>query len=177
MSVEPHAPDVSVIIPAYNAAGMIGACVASVLGQRTVERFEVIVVDDGSTDGTSDAATCCHDDRVRVLRQANAGAGEARNYGAREARGSILCFIDADCVATPGWLDALVCTIRRGADGVKGSLLTDQRELVARFTQAEYEEKYDRMRGRERIDFIDMGSAAYRRDVMLGLGQGGFDTR
>src|SRR5205823_3073625 len=63
-----------------------------------------------------------------------------------------------------------------GADGAKGTLLTIQPEPVARFTQIEYEDRYDRMRARPQIDFIDMGSAAYRRDVMLGIGEGGFDT-
>lgn len=166
--------EVSVIVPAYNAADTIGACLESVLAQRTTESFEVIVVDDGSTDGTAEVAE--QYEGVRVLRQSNSGASAARNLGAREAQGWILCFIDADCVATHAWLDALAGAIRAGADGVKGSLLTRQTELVARFTQIEYEDKYDRMRARPRIDFIDMGSAAYRRDVMLGIGEGGFDT-
>src|SRR4051794_35505001 len=166
--------DISVIIPAYNAAASIGACIESVLAQQTRERYELLVVDDGSTDCTGEVAA--RYPRVRVLRQANTGVGGARNLGAREARGWILCFIDADCVATSGWLDALVGAIRDGADGVKGTLLTNQPEPVARFTQIEYEDKYDRMAVRSRIDFIDMGSAAYRRDVMLELGEGGFDT-
>src|SRR5207249_6282517 len=107
--------EVSVIIPAYNAAGTIGACVESVLAERTRERYEILVVDDGSTDGTGEIAA--RYPRVRVLRQSNAGASAARNLAAREARGWILCFIDADCVATPGWLDALAGAIRAGADG------------------------------------------------------------
>src|SRR5436305_10594596 len=165
---------ISVIIPAYNAESTIGACVESVLAQQTLERFEVIVVDDGSTDGT--AATAADYPGVRVLLQPNAGASAARNYGAREAIGWMLLFIDADCVATPGWLDALAGALRAGADGAKGTLLTSQPEPVARFTQIEYEDRYDRMAARPRINFIDMGSAAYRRDGMLGVGQGGFDT-
>jgi glycosyltransferase involved in cell wall biosynthesis len=166
--------DVSVIIPAYNAGETIAACVESVLAQQTRERFEVIVVDDGSTDGTAAIATGYPG--MRVLLQPNEGASAARNHGAREALGWMLLFIDADCAATPGWLDALAGALRAGADGAKGTLLTDQPEPVARFTQVEYEERYDRMRTRSRIDFIDMGSAAYRRDVMLELGEGGFDT-
>jgi glycosyltransferase involved in cell wall biosynthesis len=167
--------EISVIIPAYNAGKTIAACIESVLAQRTNERFEIVVVDDGSTDDTANiAAQYPH---VRVLRQQNTGAAAARNYGAREAQGWILCFIDADCVATPGWFDALVGAIRAGADGAKGTLLSDQPELVARFTQIEYEDRYDRMRGRSRIDFIDMATAAYRREVVLDVGEGGFDTR
>jgi glycosyltransferase involved in cell wall biosynthesis len=166
--------EVSVIIPAYNAGATIAACVESVLAQQTHEPFEVIIVDDGSTDHT--ATMAAQYPGVRVLLQPNAGASAARNHGAREARGWMLLFIDADCAATPGWLDALAGALRDGADGAKGTLLTDQQEPVARFTQVEYEDRYDRLRTRPRINFIDMGSAAYRRDVMLGLGEGGFDT-
>lgn len=168
-------PEVSVIIPAYNAAATIGPCLDSVLRQRTLDGFEVLVVDDGSRDGTGEIAA--RFPGVRVLRQENAGASAARNLGAREARGAILLFIDADCVATPDWLGSLASVIRAGADGAKGTLLSRQPEQVARFTQLEYEDRYDRMKGRERINFIDMGSAAYRREVMLGVGEGGFDTR
>jgi glycosyltransferase involved in cell wall biosynthesis len=166
--------EISVIIPAYNAAATIDVCLESVLAQSTGEEFEIIVVDDGSTDDTAEIAGGYPG--VRVLWQENAGASAARNLGAREARGWILCFIDADCVATLGWLDALAGAVRAGADGAKGTLLSDQREPVARFTQIEYEDRYDRMRDLPQIDFIDMGSAAYRREVMLGIGEGGFDT-
>ena len=163
--------EVSVIIPAYNAAKTIGACIESLLAQETDEQFEIIVVDDGSADGTAEMAS--RYPNVRVLCQPNLGAGPARNLAARHAQGWILCLIDADCVATPRWVDALALAIRDGADGVKGTLLSDQRELVARFTQIEYEDKYDRMRPDRPINFIDTGSAAYRRDVFLQAG--GFD--
>src|SRR5205807_2510021 len=123
-------------------------CIESVLAQRISEPFEVIVVDDGSTDNTADVAA--RFPGVRVLRQPNSGVAEARNHGAREATGSILCFIDSDCIATSDWLSELVSAIRTGADGAKGTLLTTQRELVARFTQIEYEDKYDRMRRQPR---------------------------
>lgn len=162
------------IIPAYNAGETIAACLESVLAQETTEPFEVIVVDDGSTDDT--AAIASDYPGVRVLIQPNVGASEARNHGAREAAGWMLLFIDADCIATPRWLDALAGALRAGADGAKGTLLTGQPEPVARFTQIEYEDRYDRMRAHPQIDFIDMGTAAYRRDVMLDLGEGGFDT-
>src|SRR5207237_5510329 len=75
-----------------------------------------------------------------------------------------------------GWLEALVRAVRAGADGVKGTLLTNQAEPIARFTQIEFEDRYDRLRPDRKTDLIDTGSAAYRRNVMLGVGQGGFDT-
>ena len=71
-----RAPEVSVIIPAYNAGGTIAACVESVLTQDTREHFEVLVIDDGSTDDTA-AIVACYP-QVRLLRQPNAGAAAAR---------------------------------------------------------------------------------------------------
>ena len=59
--------------------------------------------------------------------------------------------------------------------GAKGTYLSKQRSIVARFTQLEYEDRYDRMAGSDRIDFIDTYSAAYRRDIFLA--NGGFDSR
>jgi GT2 family glycosyltransferase len=93
-------PLISVIIPAWNRARSIGAAIASVRG-RYAGDFELIVVDDGSADGTAEAAEAAVraaglSDCARVLRQANAGPGAARNAGARAARGRWLAFLDSD---------------------------------------------------------------------------------
>jgi len=94
----------SVIIPALNSAGSVQACVASVLANDYGD-FEVIVVDDGSADETARVAESFQDARVRVLSSGRSiGAGACRNLGARAARGSLLFFLDADCVADPNWL-------------------------------------------------------------------------
>jgi glycosyltransferase involved in cell wall biosynthesis len=90
----PSAPLVSVIIPAYNAEAFLGETLDSVLAQ-SYPNLEIIVVDDGSTDATPRLLDS-HGDRVRVLRQANAGQAAARNYGAREAHGELLAFLDSD---------------------------------------------------------------------------------
>lgn len=166
--------DVSIIVPAYNAEKTLALCMESLLAQSTVEPFEIIVVDDGSIDCTREVAARYPE--VRVLHLDRAGASAARNLGAREARGSILCYIDADCEATPGWLESFLEAFRAGADGAKGTLLSRQRALVARFTQIEYEDRYDRMSPERPINFIDTASAAYRRAVFLDTGEGGFDA-
>jgi glycosyltransferase involved in cell wall biosynthesis len=86
--------DVAVIVPAYDAAGFLGRAIRSVRAQSRPPR-EIVVVDDGSRDGTADAARALGDDLV-VLRQENRGPGAARNRGARAARASLLAFLDAD---------------------------------------------------------------------------------
>ncbi len=86
---------ISVIIPVYNVARFVREAVDSALGQ-TRRDIEVIVVDDGSTDGSAGALHDLSDPRLRVIRQDNAGSGAARNAGLRLASGELVAFLDAD---------------------------------------------------------------------------------
>jgi glycosyltransferase involved in cell wall biosynthesis len=86
---------VSVIIPLYNKAETVEETIASVLHQ-TCSDFEVIVVNDGSTDGGPTLVQAISDPRIKFHSQTNAGPGAARNYGASLAKGDFLCFLDAD---------------------------------------------------------------------------------
>lgn len=90
-------PAFSVVIPLYNKIGEITATLNSVLSQ-TMPAHEVIVVDDGSTDGSGQRVAAHPDKRIRLIHQANAGAGAARNAGAAAATRDWLAFIDADDV-------------------------------------------------------------------------------
>jgi glycosyltransferase involved in cell wall biosynthesis len=85
---------VSVIIPTYNRAGYVTEAIASAL-EQTHRPFEVIVVDDGSTDDTA-AVLAGYGDPVRVIRQPNGGVGAARNTGVAHARGDCIAFLDSD---------------------------------------------------------------------------------
>jgi GT2 family glycosyltransferase len=163
----------SVIVPAYNAAATLGACLAALDAQTLArEQFEVIVVDDGSTDATAQIAL---DHGARLVRQPNQGQAAARNHGVAEAQGEIVAFTDADCAPAPEWLAELVSAFADPSIvGSKGVYRTRQRSLAARFAQIEYEERYEGMARARFIDFVDTYSAAYRRSVFVE--NGGFDT-
>lgn len=167
-----HSLLASVIVPVFNGAQTLGACLDALLAQTIdTENYEVIVVDDGSTDGSAEIAGQYG---VTLIRQERAGPGAARNRGAQEARGRLFLFTDADCAPTPDWVEQMLVPFADpDVGGVKGIYRTRQRSLVARFAQAEYEEKYDRMRRMEQIDFVDTYAAAYRREVFAS--QGGFN--
>lgn len=100
---------VSVIVPIYNTKPWLGQCVQSILGQKFSERFEVLLVDDGATDGCG--ALCdefaAQDARVRVFHQENQGLSAARNTGIDAARGRYYAFVDSDDILYPDYLQKL----------------------------------------------------------------------
>lgn len=115
---------ISVIIPARNEGLNIAQVVRSVKDQCPARsEIEVIVVDDGSTDNTADAASAAG---ARVIRMGINGSsgnpGAARNQGAASSTGDPLIFLDADCIAEKGWLEAILSAHDRGATVVGGSL-------------------------------------------------------
>ena len=103
------APFVSVIVPVYNDEHGLDIALRALLAQRyEPARYEIIIVDNGSTDGTLAAARSAeraHAGRLRVLTEhAQRGSYAARNCGIAAARGSVLAFTDADCAPTPDWI-------------------------------------------------------------------------
>ncbi|MCO5170981.1 MAG: glycosyltransferase [Planctomycetes bacterium] len=165
----------TVIIPARDAAATIGQAVRAVRDQTAADGrgVEVVVVDDGSVDATGEVARAAG---ARVLRGAGDGPARARNLGLAEVATPLVIFTDADCAARPGFVAALLAPFADPAvGGAKGAYETEQRALVARFVQQEYEERYARMSRRPSIDFVDTYAAAYRTDLLRTLG--GFDER
>ncbi len=106
-----NTPKVSVIIPVYNAEAYLTQCITSIQTQ-TLKNIEIICVDDGSTDTSPQILEHLQrqDDRIRILTQANASAGAARNNGLRHARGEFLSFLDADDFFEPDMLEKAVAS-------------------------------------------------------------------
>ncbi|HEX5222808.1 MAG TPA: glycosyltransferase [Verrucomicrobiae bacterium] len=114
-------PMVSVIVCCYNAAETLDECLRS-LSQLAYPAFEVIVVDDGSTDGTHHIAA---QHKVQCIRVPNGGLSKARNLGIEAAQGDVVAFIDSDAYADPDWLYYMVAALEEhGASAVGGPNLS-----------------------------------------------------
>jgi len=162
----------SVIVPAYNAMNTIEACLKALTRQSTdKEEYEVIVVDDGSIDRTSDIAKQFP---IKYFWQKNQGPATARNKGAKEAKGEIILFTDADCIPQNNWIEEMVKPFDDPkVIAVKGAYKTNQKSLTAKFAQIEFEERFKMLKQAESIDMVDTYSAGYRRSIFLSFG--GFD--
>jgi lipopolysaccharide/colanic/teichoic acid biosynthesis glycosyltransferase/GT2 family glycosyltransferase len=173
-------PSYAIVVPLHNHAGTIVHCLDGLACQTVAARhWELLVVDAQSADGGPAlvaAWAAAHPSvPLRQLSVPAASLAAARNAGAAAACAPVVLFAEADCVPAPNWLAALAAAFAADAVmGVRGTFRTEQKGFVPRFVQAEYEDRYDRMRGRDTIDFIDNYSGGYRRAVFLA--NGGFDT-
>jgi len=169
-------PEVSVVIAAYNAARFIDETLNSVETQDH-RSFEIIVVDDGSTDGTGEIVTSRHPG-VRCLRIPNSGQPAARNTGIRAARGAYVAFLDADDRWLPGKLVRQMALVReRGVAWVYGDAITVSAagSVLGRMGRRRPLQEGDILRPLLLTNFIPSVTPLVRRDVFETVG--GFDER
>jgi cellulose synthase/poly-beta-1,6-N-acetylglucosamine synthase-like glycosyltransferase/peptidoglycan/xylan/chitin deacetylase (PgdA/CDA1 family) len=178
--VEILAP-VSVIVPAFNEAANIAATVRSLVNSR-YPRLEVIVVDDGSSDGTADIVRHLRLPGVRVIRQANAGKPAALNTGIRQARAGLLVLVDGDTVFQPDTVYRLVQGFAdRSVGAISGNTkVANRRRLLGRWQHLEYvigfnldRRMYDVLGC---IPTIPGAIGAFRREVLADIGGVSADT-
>jgi GT2 family glycosyltransferase len=168
-------PSVAVVVAAYNAEATIDECVVSLLGLHyPAKRFEIRVVDNASSDGTARLLRA-YGERIVVQTERRRGASAARNAGISATTADVVAFTDADCVAAPGWLSALVAPLEDAGVGVAGGriLARDPANPVARFGEVVHDhraaiEKYVPA-------YAISGNWASRRSLLRKLG--GFDER
>lgn len=114
----------SVVIPSLNEGAMLHMTVDSILAQTRYPALEVLVVDDGSTDGSCERYATCGDARVRLVRGGGLGVARARNLGESHVRGAKVVFIDAHCRVSAGWLDEFDAALADPQVAVAGPCFT-----------------------------------------------------
>jgi len=163
-------PAISIVMPTWNRAKVISDAIESVQAQLFTD-WELIIVDDGSTDNTAEIlAKFADDQRIRHVKQPHAGSCQARNQGLRLAKGSHIAYLDSDNLWYPGFLAAAVNAFAAdpATDSVYGALITeahgeDQRVLFKPFDRTEL----------IRENFIDLNTFMHRRRLVDACG--GFD--
>lgn len=162
-------PAVSVVVPTYNRARIVGDAIASVLGQSFSD-WELIIVDDGSADDTGAMVTRVFSDtRIRYVRQDHAGPSAARNRGIREARAGLVSFLDSDNLYYPDFLAAAVDAFRADPtlDVVYGALVSEHHpQLKGTRIMWRPFDRNDLLRG----NFIDTNTLACRKSALEAAG-------
>ncbi|ATL31464.1 bifunctional polysaccharide deacetylase/glycosyltransferase family 2 protein [Streptomyces formicae] len=166
---------VTVLVPAYNEEAGIAATVYSLLAS-TYPHFQIIVIDDGSTDATADIAEQIDDPRVTVIRQPNGGKPSALNTGLAHARHDIVVMVDADTIFEPEALARLVQPLAHPAVGaVSGNTKVGNRQsLLGKWQHLEYVLGFNLDRRMfevlECMPTVPGAIGAFRRDALMGVG-------
>lgn len=168
-------PLLSVVVTTYNRAPILEKALRALLDQRASLDYEVLVVDDGSTDSTPELIRAMQQDhsRLRCVAQPNQGRARARNTGIREARGEYLCYVDSDVVVVPTFVQAHMAAHRVAREKRPGREVFVQGHSVnvddfERLTEAKIP-PFDPSRA-----FFDTKNVSIRRALLEAVG--GFDT-
>lgn len=166
-------PDISVIIPHFNHPEALAKCLDSLLAQTMIqERFEIIVVDNGSEHMPTEVVESY--ESTRLLQEKEPGPGPARNLGAASARADILAFIDADCLAHENWLSTIESHFATNAEhAILGGDVLIAYDVPENITGLEAYESVYAYRMKEYITkqgFTGTGNLAVRKDVFQKVG-------
>jgi glycosyltransferase involved in cell wall biosynthesis len=170
----------TVIIPVYNSRAGLEKCLGALRAQTYPrDKFEIIIVDDGSTDGAGGLAGSIQRQSgldIKYYYQENKGPAAARNLGIKHSRGNILAFIDSDCIPAQNWLEEIL----KGYDQDKTAGVGGVIEAVPTASSVSQYCAYARMNRDPKIDaggivYLITGNASFRRDRLIYMG--GFDER
>jgi glycosyltransferase involved in cell wall biosynthesis len=160
-------PFVSVVVPTYNEVNLLRESLPT-LFEQDYPNFEIILVNDGSTDGTGAyAATLIENATVtfRLINQENAGVAAARNAGWQVAKGELVAFIDTGCHADKQWISDLVGAIG-DAGGIGGKIiLTREHSALTRYTRVSQQYRHRIRNGR--VEYLIGANMAIRRQVLV----------
>lgn len=163
-------PKVSVIIPSYNRGNFIEETINSVLNQ-TFNNFEILVVDDGSTDNTKEIVSKIKDERLKYIYKENGGVSSARNLGMTKAAGKFICFLDSDDLWPENFLEIMTTKLENSEYGAACCMRTRLFDNGRR--QPSYQEKLFSS-GQMTLKifsntFIQTSTLCFKREVLEGI--------
>ena len=173
---------ISVVMPAYNTGKYIGEAIESILNQ-TFQDFEIIVIDDGSSDNTVDVVMSYmeKDNRIRLIQNQHGGVSRARNAGVETAKYDWIALLDSDDVALPERLEKQWAAIQNDPEvivwdtGIKNMGADGQIRPELKQIAPSTKEEFFKKRKEGEVVYVGTTSAIFRRDI--GLQVGGFDVR
>ena len=162
---------VSVVIPSHNDRDNLVECLDSVFSQSFTD-FEVIVVDDNSSDGTKDAVEQKYGGRVTVIHnKSNIGPAASRNLGLENAGGEYIAFIDSDCIASRRWLEGAVSILEKNAEiaCVGGPIINPNKSVLSKTNHLLEFREYSHKKSRK-VRMLPTANAVYKKDILREVG-------
>ncbi len=160
---------ISVIIPMFNAENTIIQTLRG-LETQTINEFEIVVVDDGSSDNSSELVSRFQNQsklQIKLVKQNNTGPAKARNVGASQSVGNIIVFLDSDCVPPANWLEEMVKPLDGKIVGCNcGYKVKNEENLIARYIDYEIAKRHEKLMGKN-VDTIGSYSASFFKDIFI----------